>query len=223
MTLEKPLVSVIVITYNSAKYVLDTLESVKTQTYQNIELIVSDDCSTDNTVEICQNWINTNKERFIRVKIIVASENKGIPANFNQGLMASEGEWLKFIAGDDTLVNSCINDFILFTYDNKNISAIHAKMNIYKDKFDDASFLKSHDHSNDIYNIENITSNYQYKLILRKDWISAPTVFLKRDMLIKLGGWDEQMPYEDWPMFIDRKSTRLNSSHSQQSRMPSSA
>ena len=43
-----PLVSVIVISYNSSETVLETLESVKKQTYQNIELIVSDDCSTDN-------------------------------------------------------------------------------------------------------------------------------------------------------------------------------
>ena len=48
-----PLVSINVITYNSSKFVLETLESAKAQTYQNIELIVSDDCSTDNTVEIC--------------------------------------------------------------------------------------------------------------------------------------------------------------------------
>ncbi|MDR0890977.1 MAG: glycosyltransferase [Endomicrobium sp.] len=51
-----PLVSVCVITYNSSKYVLETLESIKTQTYQNIELIVSDDCSTDDTVEVCENY-----------------------------------------------------------------------------------------------------------------------------------------------------------------------
>ena len=48
----KPLVSIIVITYNSAKFVLETLESAKAQTYQNIELIISDDCSSDNTIEI---------------------------------------------------------------------------------------------------------------------------------------------------------------------------
>lgn len=59
--MEQPLVSVSVITYNSAKTVLETLESIKAQTYQNLELIVSDDCSTDNTVELCRNWIEQNK------------------------------------------------------------------------------------------------------------------------------------------------------------------
>ena len=52
-----PLVSVVVITYNSAKFVIETLESVKSQTYKNIELIISDDCSTDDTVERCRLWL----------------------------------------------------------------------------------------------------------------------------------------------------------------------
>ncbi len=56
-----PLVSIIVITYNSSKYVLETLESAKAQTYQNIELIVSDDGSTDNTIEICKIWIEKTR------------------------------------------------------------------------------------------------------------------------------------------------------------------
>ncbi|MBR5577209.1 MAG: glycosyltransferase [Bacteroidaceae bacterium] len=50
-------VSIVVITYNSSKYVLETLESVKAQDYPNIELIVSDDRSTDNTFELVNQWI----------------------------------------------------------------------------------------------------------------------------------------------------------------------
>jgi glycosyltransferase involved in cell wall biosynthesis len=48
-----PLVSIVVITYNSAKFVLETLESAKSQTYQNVELIISDDGSSDNSFQIC--------------------------------------------------------------------------------------------------------------------------------------------------------------------------
>lgn len=75
MSEKNPLVSIIVITYNSAKYVLETLESAKAQTYQNIKLIVSDDCSTDNKIEICRKWLEKNKGRFVRTELITVEQN----------------------------------------------------------------------------------------------------------------------------------------------------
>lgn len=108
MNEQNPLVSIIVITYNSSKFVLETLESAKAQTYQNIELIVSDDCSTDNTVEICRQWVEENKERFVRTELVTAPQNTGIPANCNRGVKAAQGEWVKLIAGDDLLLDKCI-------------------------------------------------------------------------------------------------------------------
>ena len=101
-------VTVSVITYNSSKFVLETLESIKAQTYQPLILNVCDDCSTDDTVEICEKWIDKNKDRFIEAKIIVPEHNTGIPGNINRGIDACKTEWLKFIAGDDLLKPQCI-------------------------------------------------------------------------------------------------------------------
>ena len=61
-----PLVSIIVVTYNSSLYVRETLESAKRQSYRNLELIVTDDASKDDTVKICREWIENNKNRFVR-------------------------------------------------------------------------------------------------------------------------------------------------------------
>ncbi len=107
------LVSIAVIIYNSSKYVVEMLESVKAQTYANIELIISDDHSTDDTVNVCQQWIEKNKEKFIRTDLITTPENKGVSANCtncNRGIKAAQGEWIKFIAGDDILLPECIED-----------------------------------------------------------------------------------------------------------------
>ena len=128
---ENPLVSIIVITYNSAKYVLETLESAKAQTYQNIELIVSDDCSIDNTVEICREWIEQNKNRFVRTELITIPENTGIPANCNRGVRAAQGEWVKLIAGDDMLDNDCILNYVNYIYlSNSKCSIFHSNMDV---------------------------------------------------------------------------------------------
>lgn len=96
----QPLVSIIVITYNSSKYVLETLESARAQTYQNLELIVSDDASQYDTVEICQAWLEENGDRFVRAELVTVEENTGIPANCNRGVRKAKGEWVKLIAGN---------------------------------------------------------------------------------------------------------------------------
>ena len=106
------LVSVIVITYNSSAFVLETLESVKAQTWMNLELIISDDGSTDNTVHLCEQWINDNSSRFVRTKLISVGKNTGIPANCNRGVRASCGDWIKLIAGDDLLTTNCVESLI---------------------------------------------------------------------------------------------------------------
>jgi len=107
---DTPLVSVVVITYNSAKFVIETLESVKAQTWKNIELIVSDDGSTDQTVQICSDWIEENRDHFFATKLITVAQNTGIPKNNNRGLRASDGDWIKTLSGDDILMENCITD-----------------------------------------------------------------------------------------------------------------
>ena len=86
-----PLVSVFVVSYNAADYICETLESIKAQTYQNIELIVSDDHSSDQTVELANEWIESNKERFVRTELITVDHNTGVSANYNRAIRACRG------------------------------------------------------------------------------------------------------------------------------------
>ncbi len=104
-----PLISIVVLTYNSAEFILETLESIYNQNYSGpIEVIITDDASNDDTVNICATWLNKNSNRFRRVKLIQSSENRGITNNANQGLREAKGRWIKIIAGDDLLTNDCI-------------------------------------------------------------------------------------------------------------------
>ena len=59
----EPLVSVVVISYNSAATIIETLDSVKNQNYSNIQLVVADDASSDNTVELVRDWMNQKWKR----------------------------------------------------------------------------------------------------------------------------------------------------------------
>lgn len=126
-----PIVSIAVITYNSSKYILETLESIKNQTYSNIELVISDDYSIDDTVKICQSWIEENKERFTRTQIIVPDKNTGVAANCNRAEDACQGEWLKLIAGDDLLLTNCIQDYMDYVADNPNVIYVFGKVHVF--------------------------------------------------------------------------------------------
>ena len=98
------LVSVCVVTYNSEKTIRETLDSILAQTYPRLELIVSDDRSTDQTVRICQDWLEENRERFQNTELIVRDQNGGVARNLNTAIQAAAGEWVKPIAGDDLLM-----------------------------------------------------------------------------------------------------------------------
>jgi glycosyltransferase involved in cell wall biosynthesis len=93
--INKPLVSIIVVTYNSSKYVIETLESARLQSYKNVELIVTDDSSSDDTVEICKNWGLLHASHFVNFTIIESRQNQGIASNCNKGLLGASGEWDK--------------------------------------------------------------------------------------------------------------------------------
>lgn len=206
-----PLVSIIVITYNSSKYVLETLESAKAQTYQNIELIVSDDSSTDNTIEICRNWIEKNKERFEHTQLITVPENTGIPANCNRGIEASKGEWIKLIAGDDLLLPNAIENNISFI--KKYNEKIHFLFSNVK-KMNENGVAIQNNPSTD----ENKKTNKfflskpqnQYKLLIKGEiFIPAATGFIKKQTILDIGGFDEEIRFcEDYPMWI--KATKYS-------------
>ena len=100
--LKLPLISFVVTSFNYDKYVLKTLESIKNQTYENIEIIIVDDKSSDNSVEAVKQFAQKNKN--LPVKIIEHSENKGQMASMQTGLAYVNGQFVSFVDSDDILV-----------------------------------------------------------------------------------------------------------------------
>ena len=80
------LVTVLVVSYQSEKFIIETLNSVFCQSYPNIELIISDDCSDDNSFQIASDWLKINSTRFVQSKLIKSEKNLGTSANINRGL-----------------------------------------------------------------------------------------------------------------------------------------
>ena len=94
---QNELISVIIPSYNSGKFLGEAIESVVNQTYKNIEIIVINDGSTDNTEEIAKKW----QKRDERVRYLKHKENKGPSAARNTGIKNSRGEYIAFLDDDD--------------------------------------------------------------------------------------------------------------------------
>lgn len=93
------LVSIIMPSYNTGAYIKKTIQSVINQSYQNWELIIVDDCSTDNTDEAVQPFLNDMRIRYIKNEV-----NSGAAISRNRALMEAKGKWIAFLDSDDLWV-----------------------------------------------------------------------------------------------------------------------
>lgn len=92
-----PLVSIIVPTYNVEKYIAQTIECVLAQTFTDWELVITDDCSTDATVEIIKRYIQQDK----RIKLFILPENSGAALARNHSIENAKGRYISFLDSDD--------------------------------------------------------------------------------------------------------------------------
>lgn len=194
------LVSCTVASYNAENTIIETLESIKAQTYQNIELIVSDDCSTDHTVFICRKWIEENKQRFVRTKLLTVEKNTGVSANLNRISEACRGEWKKGIAGDDKLLPTCVEDYMDFVKEHPEAKWVSSYMKSYNETFDDVNCIGRF--VVDSLSFFNKDAHGQLLELAKRNLINAPTLFLKSSFNLEIK-YREDYSFEDWPFFID--------------------
>ncbi len=95
--LESPLISIITPSFNSEKYIKDTIESVLNQTLKNFEMIIVDDCSTDLTCEIIEKYVNIDE----RIKLYKLQKNSGAAVARNTALDYSKGRFIAYLDADD--------------------------------------------------------------------------------------------------------------------------
>jgi alpha-1,3-rhamnosyltransferase len=120
MSGNKPLVSVIIPAYNHQKYVQETIKSVIDQTYQNIELILIDDGSEDNTWQKIQELSDTCQKRFSRF-VAQKQQNQGTSITLNKGVSLCKGKYIAVIASDDVYLPSCLEEQVKIMEENPKI------------------------------------------------------------------------------------------------------
>ena len=107
------LVSIIMPNYNGAKFLTETIESVLAQTYTNWELLFVDDCSTDNSLELIQDYKDD------RIKVLRNEKNSGAAVSRNYALREATGKWIAFLDSDDLWVKDKLQKQLTFMVENK--------------------------------------------------------------------------------------------------------
>ena len=162
------LVSIITPSYNSAKYIAETIKSVQNQTYSNWEMIIVDDCSSDNTEELIKEIQLTDS----RIHFFRLDQNSGSGIARNKGIEYASGNYMTFIDSDDIW----FSDFI-----KNSIEAIQTS----KTPFVFSSYRRSNDNLEFVYSDFIVPQKVTYKDILKSNSISCLTAFLDIKILGK--------------------------------------
>lgn len=196
------IVTVSVISYNSSRTITNTLKSIKSQTYPHIELIVSDDCSTDNTVYMAREWIARNGNRFESCKLITTPRNTGITGNVNRAIKQASGVWHKLVAADDVLLDDCIENIVNFVEEHPDVDFGFGKIR-FKAADDYIKLTDSFMRNFFRYDYLNIDRKDFLYLILDHNFLPAASAFQRVSAIKELGYYDESIPMmEDWPMWM---------------------
>lgn len=191
------LVSIIVATYNCEAYISEALNSVFKQTYKELELIVTDDCSKDHSVDIAKRWIETHKGRFVRIAQTQTTHNSGVTANYNAGLSEAQGIWIKCLDGDDILPDDAIETYVKYCTSKPTFSVWYANEQPFNDKGAKGIVNKTI--------IPQVSAQKQmiYLLNHRLLGICTATNFIHRETFVTQGGFNSRYPmYQDGSPFL---------------------
>ena len=190
-----PLVSVIAISYNHQDFIRENLNSIANQTYPNIELIICDDASTDDSINVIENWRikNTLDSKFIR-----NYENQGVCKTLNKAIKVSNGKYLNFIACDDVLMKSKIKLQIeaLEKSTDCKISCGNYKKIDFRSNIVGIGFEKNYRPPTD-YFTGILNGHMGYSIV-----IHSPTILIKKDVFQDVGFYDETVIQEDLDMLL---------------------
>lgn len=181
-----PKISVVIPVYNGEQTIQETIDSVLAQTFADFELIIINDGSSDRTVEIVKENLDS------RIKLY-SYPNKGLSASRNRGMQRSQGDYISFIDADD-----------LWTQD-KLATQYHALQNTPTALVAYSGTSRIDEYSKVLYNIPlaNLRGNVYNYLLLRDIVGSGSNPLIQRQALLTIGGFDESLKAaEDWDMWI---------------------
>lgn len=193
-----PLVSIIAICHNHKDYLLETLESIRLQTYGNIECIIIINISSDGSKEIIDNWIKSNN---YLCKVIVNESPLSITQNLNLGLSLANGIYFQAISCDDILDLKKIEKQVnIFLQHSNNLAIVYGNLK-YIDAKGALLEINSYFESKGWKCQTDLPCGKIFTQFLIDFIVKAPSVLLNLELVKKVGKYDEGFIFEDLQMW----------------------
>lgn len=197
MIKNEPLVTVIILSYNHKKFLPLAIESVINQTYKNLEIIISDDCSTDDSMQIIKSYND------IRIRSILNQHNLGAAINHNNAIKEAKGEYIAILNSDDYFDIKKIDLQVKFLEENKHYGAVFSRAFIINE--DNEVINKSKYFDVDIFNqINRERTEWIRKFFFEQNCLCHPSVLIRREVYFKTELYNpslKQLP--DFKMWTD--------------------
>jgi len=193
---QTPAVTVVVACYNHGEYVEQALASVFSQDYPNVEVIVTDDASTDGNQTVIRDLLLANGWN---ARTIFHSRNAGICPTFNEALEQVATPYVAFLAADDWCDHTRIRKQVQLLEEDPEAAFVFGPV-ILVDEDGSARERQWLDFFSDDWpgtRIEN-----PFFELLKENWIPAPSVLSRTSNLKDAGGFDEALPFEDWDTWL---------------------
>lgn len=207
----KPLVTIILTSFNQKQYIKDALESVRAQDYPNIELIIVDNGSADTTPLIIQDWIAKHKLDF-PIRTIFREESLSYCKSFNDAFSMAKGKYLIDLSGDDILTSDHIRLAVIKLQDFLGSACCFSDVLLIDEKGNEKTFYKR---SLKGKLKQKIRVGDLYRDLVRKYVVPSVSLVFDADLFRKEGGYDEELTYEDFDIMVRlaRKYTFVFSNH----------
>lgn len=199
-----PLVTVVGLCYNHSLYVLESLESIRNQTYPHLQVILIDDCSKDDSVAIVENWLRQHELNWTFIK---HEQNRGITKSLNESLQSAQGKYYKAIACDDVLlphfISTMVERFEKLPNDYALIYSDVQTINEHSEVFGTTPFTERGWDAE-----EKVPSGKLFDQLAGWCFIPAPGTFIRTSVLQEIR-FDESLMVEDWDMWLQISKKHL--------------
>lgn len=204
---DKELFSLLVMCYNHEKYIKDAIQSVLAQTYENIEVIICDDCSKDRSWELIQTYLPELRKRFKRVVAFQNFSNMGMILTFNKLIEETAGEIIYCLSGDDMMAPYFVTDVMCASLAYPKASVFVANGYTVDENVEFLSL--SHSLLRQVYNDKpNLCKDTLFDRLYGGNFIFAPGVSLRREVYTKFGLYDTDICIEDLEYWLRISRTK---------------